>query len=101
MAKALIVRGDQMGFNFLIQMIKDPMLSNQILSYYGKIMTKTIDPYYTKKEQGFTFFKLYPQKMFCTLYPVLHSQITPQTIQSSLMNGNSSSGSSSQAILPI
>jgi hypothetical protein len=30
-AKALIIRGDQIGFTFLISMIKDPNYSSQIL----------------------------------------------------------------------
>ena len=68
-AMSLIVRGNQKGYSALKDMIaseKDPSFS----SYFGKIVAKQRDDYLTK-ENGFHVFKLYKQRLFSTLYPVL------------------------------
>ena len=68
--KALIVRGDKLGY----EKLKEDLNSDQF-----KIITKPISPFVTK-QNGFTQVnKMYTQRLFTVLYPLAKdSQIMMQ-----------------------
>ena len=66
---ALIIRGSMKGYNQLKALVKGDPKSTAAL--FGRIIAKQRDHYLTK-EHGFNnVFKLYKQRLFSTLYPVL------------------------------
>jgi hypothetical protein len=66
---ALIVRGIQQGFVEMKNMIQNEHDPN-FPDIFGKVVAKQREDYLTK-ERGFHVFKLYKQRLFSTLYPVL------------------------------
>mmetsp|Transcript_23558 Transcript_23558/g.23215 ORF Transcript_23558/g.23215 Transcript_23558/m.23215 type:complete len:157 (-) Transcript_23558:486-956(-) len=74
-AKALIVRGDQIGYTFLESLIKNHYCSPGFSFLFSNIITKHISSCYQDKNFGFIYFKLHPQKLFNMVYPVLQSMI--------------------------
>ena len=74
--KALIVRGDSLGFNSLISMIEEvattkPEQADALADYFGKLITKPLSKAVCK-ENGFEQLnRLHEQRLFNSLYPVL------------------------------
>eukprot|EP00347_Sterkiella_histriomuscorum_P001581 403371479 len=64
---ALIVRGDTLGYNMLKALIKSQENLPEIVKYYDQTITKSHLDKYTK-EKGFQVYKLYPQRLFSTIY---------------------------------
>ena len=66
---ALIVRGDQKGYTALKSIILQNSESD-LPFIFGRVIAKARDNFLIK-ENGFHVFKLYKQRLFSTIYPVL------------------------------
>ncbi|CDW84913.1 dna repair transcription [Stylonychia lemnae] len=66
---AFIVRGDQQGYNLIKSLVTDPKNSQNLIDLYQYSIVKNYS--HLTKENGFHVFKLYPQRLFNTLYPIL------------------------------
>jgi hypothetical protein len=76
--KALIVRGDQKGFNTLKNILKDSPEPDLYQDSFGQIIAKSVSPFVTK-ENGFPLVnKMYTQRLFTLLFPIVQERANSQ-----------------------